>query len=113
MVNVNVNLKGARQKLSQNNIKRGRYAFANQAMADMNQFVPMKEGILRLTATIDIDGTGINYNTPYAKAQFYGFTNGGRVYNYTTPGTSRRWDLRGKIRYMSEWERVFMKGADW
>lgn len=112
---VTVNLTAAKKKLSQNNVKRGRFALANQAMADMNQFVPMQEGILRQTATIDIDGGGVNYNTPYAKAQFYGFVGKGgyRVYNYTTPGTSRRWDLRAKAKYMNDWKKAFVKGADW
>jgi hypothetical protein len=113
MVYVSVNLDGALKKMSEANHTRGRQAVANQAMADMNQFVPMQEGILRQTATVDIDGTGINYNTPYARAQFYGFVGRGgyRVYNYTTPGTSRRWDLRAKARYMNDWKRAYVKGA--
>lgn len=113
MPKIRVELSGAKQKLSPQVHRRGQQTFANQAMADMNQFVPMLEGILRMTATVDIDGGAINYNTPYAKAQFYGFVGRGgyRVYNYTTPGTSRRWDLRGKIRYMSDWERAYLKGA--
>lgn len=115
MVKVDIDLSKAKAKLSDDRLKRARYALANQALADMNQFVPMDEGTLRMTANIDIDGSAINYNTPYAKAQFYGFVGKGghRVYKYTTPGTSRRWDLRGKIRYMSEWEKAFMKGAGW
>lgn len=110
---VDINLDKAYAKLSDSSMRRGRQALANQALADMNQFVPMKEGILRMSASIDIDGGAINYHMPYAAAQFYGFVKGGRVYNYTTPGTSRRWDLRGKARYMKDWERVFVRGAGW
>lgn len=110
---VDINLDAVFAKMSDDNIQRGRQALANQALADMNQFVPMKEGILRMSATIDIDGGAINYNMPYAAAQFYGFIRGGRVYNYTTPGTSRRWDLRGKARYMKDWEKAYLKGAGW
>lgn len=73
MVKININLAGARKKMSHEAQRRGQYALANQMLADMNQFVPMEEGILRQTATIDIDGKAVNYNTPYAKAQFYGF----------------------------------------
>jgi hypothetical protein len=111
MARVTVNLTGAKRKLSPQARRMGQQTMANQAMADMNQFVPADEGILRMTATVDIDGSAVNYNMPYARAQFYGFINGSRIYNYTTPGTSRRWDLRGKARYMADWERAFVKGA--
>lgn len=115
MVQINVNLKGVRQKLSQQSQLQGRRALANQALADMNQFVPMKENILRQTGTIDIDGTGINYNTPYAKAQFYGRVGKGGypVRNYTTPGTGPRWDNKAKAIYMRDWLNAFVKGAKW
>ena len=75
--------------------------------------VPKLEGILRMTGTIDLDGGAVNYNTPYAKAQFYGFVGRGgyRVRNYTTPGTSRRWDLRVKANHMQDLERAYLKGA--
>lgn len=108
MVRVDINLKVPRKKLSQENIKRGRYALANQALSDMNPFIPMKDGILRQTATIDIDGTGINYNTPYAKRMFYLY-----MYNYTTPGTGPRWDIKAKRLFISDWINAFTKGADW
>lgn len=113
MARVTVDLTGAKRKLSPQARRMGQQTMANQAMADMNQFVPADEGILRMTATVDIDGSAVNYNMPYAKAQFYGFVGKGRhrVYNYTTPGTSRRWDLRGKARYMADWERAYLKGA--
>ena len=108
MVSVTINLQGARNKLNEANIKRGRYALANQALADMNQFIPADEFILRQTANIDIDGTGINYNTPYAAKLFYMY-----MYNYTTPGTGPRWDLKAKKVFMSDWINAFTKGADW
>ncbi|WP_066158532.1 minor capsid protein [Halalkalibacter krulwichiae] len=105
---VTVNLDRAKIKLSSGNVKRGRYALANQALADMNQFVPMDESILRQSATIDIDGTGINYNARYARRLFYK-----PMYNYTTPGTGPRWDNKAKSVFMSDWIRAFTKGADW
>ena len=110
---VDINLDGVFAKLSDENIRRGRQILANQALADMNQFVPMKEGILRMSATIAIDGSAVFYNMPYAAAQFYGFIRGARIRNYTTPGTSRRWDLRAKAKYMDNWKKVFLKGAGW
>lgn len=108
MVRVDIDLAIPKQKLSSKNVDRGRYALANQALADMNQFVPMDEGILRQTATIDISGEGINYNTPYARRLFYMY-----MYNYTTPGTGPRWDIKAKSLFMSSWMEAFMKGAEW
>ena len=115
MVQVNVNLSGAKTKLSSGAVTRGRRALANQALADMNQFVPMDEGILRMTATININGSAVNYNTPYARAQFYGKVGKGghTVRNYTTPGTGPRWDLKAKRIFMSDWLDAFQKGAGW
>lgn len=108
MVQVDINLDKVMRKLSDENVKLGRYAAANQALADMNQFVPMDEGILRQTATIDISGEGINYNTPYAARLFYM-----PMYNYTTPGTGPRWDDKAKAVFMNDWKMAFMKGAGW
>src|SRR5690625_1258972 len=115
MVRVEVNLSGAQRKLSSGNVQRGRYTVANQALADMNPFVPKDEGILRLVTSVDIDGTGINYNMPYARPQFYGRVGKGGhpVVNYTTPGTGPRWDLKAKGMFMSDWIKAFTKGADW
>lgn len=113
MVKVRVDLTVAKKKMSPERVRMGRYAVANQSLADMNQFVPKMEGILRQATSIDLDGSGVNYHMPYAAPQFYGFVNGGRVYNYTTPGTSRRWDLRAKARHIQDWEKAFMKGAGW
>lgn len=108
MVSVTINLSGARRKLSDNSIKRGRYALANQSLADMNQFVPMDDNVLRQSATVDIGGAGINYNTPYARKLFYM-----HMYNYTTPGTGPRWDIKAKRVFMKDWIDAFTKGADW
>ncbi|WP_342505867.1 minor capsid protein [Sporosarcina sp. FSL K6-2383] len=108
MTRVTINLEGAKRKLSAEAVRRGKYALANQALADMNQFVPMDEGILRLSASIDIDGSAINYNMPYAGRMFYMY-----MYNYTTPGTGPRWDLKAKSAFMSDWIRAFTKGAEW
>src|SRR5699024_173170 len=106
MVQIKVDLSGAQAKLSQQAHQRGQFAMANQMMADMNQFVPMKEGILRMTATVDIDGSAINYNTPYASRLFYY-----QMVNYTTPGTGPRCDNKAKGMFMSDWINAYLKGA--
>ena len=112
---IEVDLGRVMKKLSQGNIDTGRYALANQAMADMHQFVPMKGNDLRTTTHIDTDGSSINYNMPYAKAQYYGFVGKGGypVRNYTTPGTGPRWDEKAKSIYMNGWIKAFVEGADW
>ena len=92
-------------------LDRARYTLANQAMADMDQFVPFKQGDLAGSAHLD-GNDNIVYNTPYAKAQFYGcITNyktgqRSRVRNYTVsehPQAYRRWDLRAKSLYGDDW----------
>lgn len=103
---VEVNIKGVRAKVSPEAMKRGRYAFGNQAMADMNPFVPKKENILRSTAHLRNDGSAILYETKYAKRQFYL-----RGKKYTTPGTGPRWDLKAKSLHGKTWKRAFLRGA--
>lgn len=105
---IEINLDRAKAKLSDGNIRRGQYALANQALADMNPLVPMDEGNLRQAATIANDGTAITYHMPYAGKLFYMY-----MYNYTTPGTGPRWDLKAKGLFMSDWINAFTKGADW
>lgn len=92
-------------------LDRARYTLANQAMADMGQFVPFKQGDLAGSAHLD-GNDNIVYNTPYAKAQFYGLITNyktgqrSRVRNYTVsehPQAYRRWDLRAKSLYGDDW----------
>lgn len=123
-INVKINLERFNQRLSQERILMARKEMANQAWQEMNAYVPSstkgKKGngpTLRGESAIAIDGSNILYNVPYAKAQFYGFiTNkyGGpfRIHNYTTPGTSRRWDLRmkGNKEAMERLKKAFMDG---
>ena len=92
-------------------LDRARYTLANQAMSDMDQFVPFKQGDLAGSAHLD-GNDNIVYNTPYAKAQFYGLITNyktgqrSRVRNYTVsehPQAYRRWDLRAKSLYGDDW----------
>lgn len=111
MVKIVVKLDKAQAKLSPQSRQAGQYTLANQALSNMNPYVPKKNNILSMSGTVNLDGSAINYNTPYAKAQFYGIVNGYRVHRYTTPGTGRRWDLRAKSKHMSDWKRAYIKGA--
>lgn len=126
-VHVKVDLTRLKAKLSSENIIRARKAMATQAWQEMNQYVPSSSmgntengTTLRGESAISLDGSYVLYNVPYAKAQFYGFiTNqyGGpyRIHNYTTPGTSRRWDLRmkGNQKAMDDVQKAFIRGLLW
>lgn len=114
-VNVKLDLTGMHQKLSKQVVYNGRRLFMNDAHQAMEQFVPKLSGKLRNQSVLALDGSHIDYVMPYAKAQFYGFVNGSRVHSYTTPGTSRRWDLRlkGRKDLMSMCEEAFISGAGW
>lgn len=106
-IRVNMELDGVYRKFGKDNIIRGRRMMANQMLSDMHQYVPRKEGILRMNATIAIDGSSINYHQPYASRQYHN-----QFQNYTTAGTGPKWDEVAKARHGRTWERQFMKGAD-
>ncbi|MCB5223065.1 minor capsid protein [Lactiplantibacillus pentosus] len=112
VLKVSVDLDGFMEHTSLDNVKRGQYALVNQAMYDMEQFVPKDrpEEPLRQSVHTTSDGSKIIYSTPYARAQFYGIINGHPVHNYTTPGTTKRWDLKAKSMFMSSWIDAFTKG---
>lgn len=107
---INIDLDGFMEQTNLTNVKRGQYALVNQAMSDMEQFVPKDQGHLRDSVHATSNGSQITYAMPYAKAQFYGMINGSRIHNYMTPGTSRRWDLKGKSVFMDSWVKAFTRG---
>ncbi|WP_240408787.1 minor capsid protein [Lactobacillus crispatus] len=125
-VKVHVNLSGLNRKLSAESLKRARKLMANDALQAMNKYVPSSSqgndesgSTLRGMSSVAEDGSSVMYRAIYARAQFYGFiTNkyGGpfRIHNYTTPGTSRRWDLRlkGHKEDMNHVKESFVKGLD-
>ena len=65
--------------------------FTNTCYKHMDKYVPMREGNLR--TNVDIQSDSITYESPYAHAQYVGYTTG-PVVNYTTPGTGPYWDNR-------------------
>ena len=66
--------------------------FTNTCYRYMDKYIPKDNGILRETVTLTSDS--ITYEQPYAHAQYIGEVNGGKVVNYTTPGTGPYWDKR-------------------
>ena len=118
---VRINISHAQERLSPGNIAKARYLAANQAMINMNQYVPYsgendRNPHLRDTSYVDTDGTTITWNTPYARSQFYGVVNGHPVKNYTKTDDeklkSKRWDLRmtSSKQDMNEVEKAFKGG---
>lgn len=92
----------------------GQKWMGNQAMLEMQPFVPRREGNLRSSVTLSTDGKRITWHTPYAHAQFVGLVmNKYRIHNYTEPGTGRRWDLRlkGNSQKMKAVKHAFVGGA--
>ena len=125
-VDVHIDLSGLNRKLSAESLKRARKLMANDALQAMNKYVPSSSqgndesgSTLRGMSSVAEDGSSVMYRAIYARAQFYGFiTNkyGGpfRIHNYTTPGTSRRWDLRlkGHKEDVNHVKEAFVKGLD-
>lgn len=115
MANVKVDLRGAQRKLSGQNITRGRVVMANQALMDMDGFVPQLSGDLRASGHVADQGRTIEYSTIYARAQFYGSTFSKGVTRTWSKGklagTGPRWDLKAKGLYGKSWPKVFKKGA--
>lgn len=105
-VNVTYSGKHLDSLFNQSAMNKAEYVVANQAMADMDQFVPYKQGHLAGSAHIDNNKHTIVYDGPYARAQFYGMIHGYPVKNYTqTPGRypTKRWDLQAKSLCMDKW----------
>ena len=63
--------------------------FTNTCYRYMDKYVPKDTGVLREVVNIQPDS--ITYQSPYAHAQYVGFTKG-PVRNYTTP---RNWTILG------------------
>lgn len=95
-VRVKIDLSGFNKRFSSQRLIAARKAAANDAQQAMERYVPKNVGNLRKASYVSDDGSHIVYEMPYAKAQFYGIVHGSPVKHYSTPGTSKRWDLRLK-----------------
>lgn len=65
--------------------------FTQTCRKHMDKYVPKDEGNLR--TIVDVGVNYITYESPYAHAQYIGYTKG-PVKNYTTAGTGPYWDKR-------------------
>lgn len=65
--------------------------FTDVCYKHMDKYVPKDTGNLRDNVSKTVNS--ITYESPYAHAQYVGYTKG-TVRNYTTPGTGPYWDKR-------------------
>lgn len=104
-ITIKVDLSGANKKVSNASLKKAEYAIANQALLDMEQFVPLRDGDLRGSG--HVSGDKIIYDTVYARAQFYGGAyNKKRSWHWSKgkmAGTGPRWDKKASAMYGSKW----------
>ena len=63
--------------------------FTNTCYKHMDKYVPKNEGNLRIN--VNVEKNSITYKSPYAHAQYVGYTKG-TVKKYTTP---RIWSVLG------------------
>ena len=105
---VDVDINEIKKAVSKDSFKRGKFVMANQAMLDMDQYVPRKDGNLRAGASVTSDGM-VKYPGPYGRAQYFG-TNGIVTFrNYSTPGTGKKWDERVPQHTRNNWGKVALK----
>lgn len=115
---VTTELDGLNRLKSERVKKRAGFATLQLMQRQMEPLVPMRGDNatnLRGSSYLDQEQNAIIYNKIYARSQFYGFItdkDGGqhRIRHYTTDGTGRRWDLRGKQLHMAEWSETYRKG---
>ena len=111
-VNVRIIGNSLEKMFNDNAFSKATEDLANQMMADMDPFVPYSGKMhAHLANTVHADGNKrtIVYNTPYAKAQFYGMVNGHPITNYTTAihdQATKRWDLKAQSLYGDNWLKI-------
>lgn len=112
-INVTIDLSRATKKVSQASERKARLEIADQILSDMEPYVPLLNDPLRTSGHVVGDGSKIIYNTPYARAQFYGGAyNKYRSFSfskYTTPGTGKRWDLKASANHGNKWAEVGLR----
>lgn len=122
-VEVDVDFKQLEAKLSPTSIARGRIAMANQALLDMDRYVPRHSGDLRASASAVKEG--VKYSAIYARRIYYGqkgdlfytdkqrrwfFANLEEIQKYRkTPGTSARWDKKVPVSTKKQWGVVALR----
>lgn len=85
-------------------VEQGQYAFVNQVYADSNRYAPVLSSDLVNQSQISTDNKSIQWNTPYARRQYY---NIGAT--FTTPGTGPKWDVKAQAIHSRDWINVIKR----
>lgn len=109
-VSIQSDLKDVKKKLSKTNLDMGQIAMANQMLADIDDFVPYREGSLSSRVFASMDGTELIYDSDYASRMYHGSED----WNWTKefhPLAGPKWDEAAKGIYMEDWKKVYVEGA--
>lgn len=107
MVGIKCNFEKLLNRYTPEKVENARREMCDQMLSDMTPLVPYRKGALQGTGHVTEEG--LEWNTPYAKAQFYGRDKNRTFRNYTTAGTGKRWDLKAESMYKANWKNVFAK----
>lgn len=70
-VKVSINFSKVLSGISGNKLVKARRFIANELVTLTDPFVPYRDGFLKNSATIAIDGSFIKYDTPYARRLYF------------------------------------------
>lgn len=78
-------------------------ALNEQVLKDSNVYVPFDVGTLESSGVLGADGKSVEWNMPYAKAQYYGLPNKSTDKH---PEAQCRWFERAKAEHTKDWEEL-------
>lgn len=94
--------------------------FSNELLKRSDKYTPMNQGILKNTARVDTDGSGIIYDTVYARYLWYGKVMIDPDYHigaFHDPKTGRFWSRKGVQKIVSNRNLNFngspIRGSRW
>lgn len=109
-VKVSYELSPLEKKFGEANVLNARRVLANQILLDSEKYIPSRDGYLKVSGSIAINARWVQWNTVYARAQFFGSNGIVTFSKYTTPGTGTKWTEKASKANMHNWENVAKKG---
>lgn len=102
-VKVDFNAGGVRKRLNGLG-RRAQFQLDQQVMKDSNYYAPYDVGSLQKSVIPSANGKGLlEWNEPYAKAQYYGLPNKSKDKN---PNASMKWFEQAKVRCKEKWRKL-------
>ena len=95
MVGIKCNFGKLQKKYTPEQINNAKREMCDQMLSDMTPHVPYRKGGLQGGG--HVTSTSLEWNTPYARRQFY------------ENAKNKRWDLKAESLYMENWKSVFVK----